>query len=712
MHSMKFLLDGFALVLIALCFGINLSEISIPWIITGFGTICLELAFSVRNATWCLKMPRWLLNTLALGVIAVTVFRINWDNAVNVLLECFICLTAIKWIERQKVRDYLQILALCLFALVSHAFFTFGMAYLFTVMATMIIATSALVVLTGFAELENQNHLLGSHYKLPLSWLFGFSFVFLVVSLPLSFFLFFILPRTETPFLAFLNREQVSYSGFSNVVELGSVEKIQEDETVAFRAIVQDIPPKTPMYWRGIVYDSFDGHSWKSSAIESHSEASRAKRGNSEEPPSRKKIPHFARDDSLNGSERPNTKISGFSIPQTVIMESSGHKFLFCLDIPISVKGLSKWRVGAIQDDQVFVVDRPVDRRVRYECVSVLGTYEMELSEREWEHYTAIPENWDSESPIRRLVQEIVGSSKDQTEIAWKFVNWLKSSPFQYAASELPLSNTALEDFLLKIKRGNCEYFASALAVMLRMAGIPARLVGGYYGGYFHTLGSYYLVLQKNAHVWVEAFFGNLDEQQHAGKGRWIRLDPTPLPPDFERRVRLSLWFRIRLALDFVQYSWNRLVVQYDVKEQEKIAKKMGEKVFRMRESLAHLKNLNLAEVFKMFKNFIAKERLEVSIIFAVFVLFAGVALLVRTYGYRRAHGRLLRDFEQYFGSKASARQPYETLREWFLRIENNLDPADRDRGRAFVEIYERCLYGSEGFSEENIKQLKKLLSS
>lgn len=143
MHSMKFLLDGFALVLIALCFGINLSEISIPWIITGFGVICLELAFSVRNATWRLKMPRWLLNTLALGVIAVTVFRINWDNAVNVLLECFICLTAIKWIERQKVRDYLQILALCLFALVSHAFFTFGMAYLFTVMATMIIATPA-----------------------------------------------------------------------------------------------------------------------------------------------------------------------------------------------------------------------------------------------------------------------------------------------------------------------------------------------------------------------------------------------------------------------------------------------------------------------------------------------------------------------------------------------------------------------------------------
>jgi len=683
MHSMKFLLDGFALVLIALCFGINLSEMSVPWIITGFGIICLELAFSLRNATWRFKMPRWLLNTLALAVIAVTVFRINWDNAVNVLLECFICLTAIKWIERQKVRDYLQILALCLFALVSHAFFTFGMAYLFVVMATMIITTSALVVLTGFSELEKQDNLPDGHYKLPLSWLFGYSLTFLVISLPLSFFLFFILPRTETPFLAFLNREQVSYSGFSNVVELGSVDKIQEDETVAFRAIVQDIPPKTPMYWRGIVYDSFDGKSWKSSAVESSDKFS---------------------------TEKSSARISGFSIPQTIIMESSGHKFLFCLDVPISVKGLSKGRVNAIQEDQVFITDRSVDRRIKYECLSVLGTYEVELSERDWKRYTAIPEEWDSELPIRRLVQELAGSSKDETEIARKFVNWLKSPPFQYAASELPLSATALEDFLLKTKRGNCEYFASALAVMLRMAGIPARLVGGYYGGYFHNLGSYYLVLQKNAHVWVEAFFGNFDEQKHVRKGRWIRLEPTPLPPDFERRVKLSLWFRIRLTLDFIQYSWNRLVVQYDVKEQARIAKKMGEKVFQMRDSMAHFKNLNLTEVFKRLKNLVAKDRVKVSVIFGFVLLSTVVLLLIRAYGYRSNHERLLREFEQYFARKASPRQPHETLREWFLRIENNLDAADIDRGRAFVEIYERCLYGSEGFSEESIRRLKKLL--
>ncbi|MEJ5300974.1 MAG: DUF3488 and transglutaminase-like domain-containing protein [Thermodesulforhabdaceae bacterium] len=691
MLSMKFLLDSVILVLIVLCFGINLSEISMPWFVTGTGVICLDLLLSIRNNTWRLGLPRWLLNILALSVIIATALRLNWDNAVNVLLECFICLTAIKWIERQKVRDYLQILALCLFALVSHAFFTFSMAYLLTIMATMVIATSALVILTGFAELEKQNQLSDAQYNLPLSWLFGFSIVFLLVSFPLSFILFFILPRTETPFIAFLNREQISYSGFSNVVELGSVERIQEDETVAFRAIVQDLPANIPRYWRGLVYDSFDGSSWKSSTVQTL------------EGKVKDLLPSFA---------GKSTEVIPYehTVHQTIIMESSGHKFLFCLDIPVSVKGLAKGRITSIQGERVFIVDRPVDRRVKYECISELKLYEAELTEKEWKHYISIPEGWESEESIRRIVQEIVGSSEDKIEIAWKFINWLKTPPFQYAASGLPLSSTALEDFLLKTRKGNCEYFASALAVMLRMVGIPARLVGGYYGGYYHPLGSYYLVLQKNAHVWVEAFFQSSNDYQGIIRGRWIRLEPTPLPPDLDRRIRLSLWFRIRLALDFVQYSWNRLVIQYDMKEQERIAKKMGERVFHFRKTLSSIKNLNLAKELKVLKEMIIKNQVKIGIIVIVGIFLAVALLKLRSRVYRRNHELLLRDFERHFSRKYAARQPNETLREWFSRIADDLNRVERDRGYAFIDLYERCLYGPQNFREDDIKHLKDLL--
>ena len=73
----------------------------------------------------------------------------------------------------------------------------------------------------------------------------------------------------------------------------------------------------------------------------------------------------------------------------------------------------------------------------------------------------------------------------------------------------MPLTTHPVEDFLFKYRYGNCEYFASAMAVMLRMSGIPSRLVGGYRGGYYIEVGKYYLIPEKNAHVWVEAYIDN-----------------------------------------------------------------------------------------------------------------------------------------------------------------------------------------------------------
>ena len=87
-----------------------------------------------------------------------------------------------------------------------------------------------------------------------------------------------------------------------------------------------------------------------------------------------------------------------------------------------------------------------------------------------------------------------------------------------FANSDLPGGRDPVDGFLFGKKRGYCEYFASSFAVLLRLAGVPARLVGGYYGGEYNELGGYYLVTQDDAHVWVEALAG----------GRWVRIDPEP----------------------------------------------------------------------------------------------------------------------------------------------------------------------------------------
>lgn len=688
MTQTKKLLDLIILGIIVLCFGINLREISVLWAGASFFLITLEIIISLKDNSWRYIIPRWFLNGLGIFFIVITLYRINWDNAVNVLLECLVCLVAVKWVERKRPRDYLQILALCLFALVSHAFFTISIEYFVAVILVMIGSTAALVILTALSEqgADVQN--------LPVGWLLGFSIVFLVISLPLSFVLFFILPRTETPFLAFLYRGSLAYSGFSDTVELGSVERIQEDKSVAFRAIIQQEHHKAPFYWRGIVYDSFDGKLWKSTTLEY----------------SRYEL--FSEKDKFHSES---------TISQTIIMEPNGNRILFCLDVPYSVRGFLGSSLMNSWKDRVFVTSRSIDKRLKYDCLSLPSPQVAELTREDLAHYTAIPQNWRSAKAINNILEELIGSTRDEIKIAQTILSWLRSPPFEYALSGLPLSETALEDFILKTKRGNCEYFASALAVMLRMAGIPARLVGGYYGAYRHPLASYYLVFQHNAHVWVEAFFtektndATNPKMNNTVKGRWIRLDPTPAPQSFINRPNMDFWFKMRLMLDMVQYYWNMFIVQYDMKEQAKMIRRIARGASDIRKVLSYFDNLKFSYIMSKIRNleirtseFITGSIIGISLLsITVIVFLTGW----RSKLSRKKHSKLFRKFERHFEKRYPGRQPSETLKEWIIRINDRLTSHERKRAFEFIEIYERCIYGPDGFNEDNIKRLKSILN-
>jgi transglutaminase-like putative cysteine protease len=132
-----------------------------------------------------------------------------------------------------------------------------------------------------------------------------------------------------------------------------------------------------------------------------------------------------------------------------------------------------------------------------------------------------------------------------------------------------------LEDFVANHKRGHCEYFASALTLMLRSQGIPARIVIGYKGGLFNSLGHYYVVQQRFAHAWVEAWMpaGEVPDDEIAGRpsagGCWYRLDPTP-----GRAVPLmasddGIAHRVAQAFDYVELLWRDYVVSLNAARQQ-----------------------------------------------------------------------------------------------------------------------------------------------
>lgn len=173
-----------------------------------------------------------------------------------------------------------------------------------------------------------------------------------------------------------------------------------------------------------------------------------------------------------------------------------------------------------------------------------------------------------------QLVSEIKGT-KNRRVICNKFVNFLKGPDFQYTRDlgsiERDKQADPIVDFLTNHKSGHCEYFATALALLLRSQDIPCRVITGYRGGEYNPIGGFYDVKEKHAHVWVEAYLPPEecdDEMLKTGQanqlGAWLRLDPTPGSDLNDYGTPDTLIDRAFDTLGFVQKVWDDYVMGLD----------------------------------------------------------------------------------------------------------------------------------------------------
>src|SRR4030095_7221210 len=133
--------------------------------------------------------------------------------------------------------------------------------------------------------------------------------------------------------------------------------------------------------------------------------------------------------------------------------------------------------------------------------------------------YTQLP----AVSPrIHALAREVTAGSVDAYDAAQRLTAWLSRELAYTRVLERPSVDDPLEDFLFVRRAGNCEYFAAALAVMLRSLQIPARVVNGFQRGEWNPYGGYFMVRLRDAHSWVEVFVD--------GAG-WLTFDPSPRAP-------------------------------------------------------------------------------------------------------------------------------------------------------------------------------------
>jgi transglutaminase-like putative cysteine protease len=336
--------------------------------------------------------------------------------------------------------------------------------------------------------------------------------------------MFVILPRTSYPILTFLNRPDKARAGFTDNVRLGQVSDIQEDERIIFRATMNRVD-ESSLYWRGITLDYFDGTSWRSTRRGFYT-------------PARTRGP------------------VGTMINQTIYLEPYDNSSLFALDKPLHVE----LRRARKNDDLTFTMPGFIDRRIRYTALSALSDVIPEERITVSTHLQLPPDL----SPRIVSLAKSLAVRGDRNRTVKRVLDHLSSDRYGYSLKDLPVSKNPLETFLFDSPRGNCEYFASAMAVLLRVNDIPSRLVGGYHGGYYNEMGGYYLVPQKNAHVWVEAHI--------PGKG-WVRFDPTPAGAALSSLSGREALLRFRMFLDTINYYWYGIVLTYNLERQISITR-------------------------------------------------------------------------------------------------------------------------------------------
>lgn len=584
------------------------------------------------------KISRWILNTISIAVLIVSVLTVTTEYLVEPVLGALVVLIAIKLLDERAFRDYAQIFAMCIFMLIGSSLLSLSIVFLIYFSLTAVLSTTGLILLAYFAhDPETAIH------KRAFNKVLLQALLICGIALPGSLIFFIILPRTNYPILSFLNRDGYARAGFTDSINLGEISEIQENNAVIFRAQTNRLDDND-LYWRGIVLDKFDGRTWESS--DKHVQPKR-----------------FL-------SEGPK-------VEQVIYLEPYGNRYLFALDKPVSVS----LRHAQDSSDLTYSLPEHFHERIRYEAESIISDL-LQDNSPVTAQYLQLPSHFSPK--ISQLVTELC-SGKNGIEAVKALLAFFKRGDFSYSMKNLSTTKNPLEDFLFSNRSGNCEFFASSLAVMLRIAGIPARLVGGYRGGYYNRAAGYYMVLQNNAHVWVEAYLPE--------KLGWLRIDPTMYArADGSINSRQSLFMRVKLVMDTFNYYWYKFIINYDFSKQLALIKKLKATIQKPDVQIGIVKNQ-------------IKQYLYYLLALPLLVFF-GYALL-RMAG-KRTDERLVAKFQNRMSQLGYKREDCEGLEEFTARIKE----ADlRRKAEQFVDKFESIYYRDRNFSNVDKRLLKHYIS-
>lgn len=448
----------------------------------------------------------------------------------------------LKLLEMRSRRELYLLSFLCFFTLVTQFLFVQEIWLVGWVLATTLGLLALLLSCNQDRPVDNWRQLL------PAGKL-------LLQSVPLALVLFVMFPRLSGPLWNLGIDSNAATTGIGDTITPGNISQLARSKQPAFRVDFRDpIPPPTQRYWRGPVLWLTDGRTWKQVP----------------QPPV---------------AAPPLSKDGDTPVRYSISQEPSPRRWVYALDLPDTLAPDT-----ALNIDYQLVTERANDRRQRYQLSSRPASRITWLSRRQRRMGLQLPDN------ITPRMRELVtrwqeDSAGEPAGIVSRALDYYRNQPFYYTLQPPLLEENPIDQFLFESRRGFCELYATSFTLLMRLAGIPSRVVAGYQGGEYNPIGNYLLVRQADAHAWSEVWL--------EGNG-WLRVDPTAavaperIESSFDPGLALDLGQgapisftlssgllqrlgrQLAWGLDALNANWHRWVLGYSGERQQYLMQQLG----------------------------------------------------------------------------------------------------------------------------------------
>ena len=566
-------------------------------------------------------------------LIAILAIAVSFLILQNILIQTLLILIIAKLFKQKTYKEYSEIFTLNIILFLTISFFIDFNIFIFFG----IIIFELTIFYLFLSTYNNYDNLPNSLLKTLIIK----STIFMLLSSLLAVLIYQILPKFDRSKFYNYNKTKL---GFSKIVNLGDTSLIQKNNQIALRVKMPQIK-KNNLYFRGYVMNYFNGRRWinMQQAISEH---------NSTKILSNKNL-----------------------IKQHFYIKPFSPIYIFGLDIPIK----SDYENLILNNDFSMISSRVILNSIEYEVTSYI---EANITQKliNKNDFLQIPRQLPQE--VRIYANKFINSKNILKDIQKTF-----NSNFTYTLKNLPISNQPLKEFI-KLKRGNCEYFASLASIILRLHGYPTRLVVGFYGGSYNTFGKFYTIYQKNAHAWLEVYINN----------SWIRFDPTPTLTNSSTQTRLKK--SIKNSYEWISFYTHKLIIKLIE------IKKAILSIFTVEIDIGTYSVQN-----NSFFHFIKQLFLYLFFSFIYLILIDcqySPILFIKKYKISY-EDKIIKLFQHQLSKYGYIKQKHQTLKEFISNIE---DPNIKTKSITFINKFEQFYYKDKPINKKQFKQFKQIIKS